>query len=695
MLSLRSIKSLSWQQIKDMLTRATHTRLMITVWRVVMLYMALTICHISFYLYNQDLVGDISINEAWPLFKGMMRFDGVSASYTLLLFFIFAILPFSERIWNSKWYRWTMFACYIIPVGMTLAINMGDVVYFHYVQKRCTTDEIFFADNSNTLHLMLEFMWENKLLVLIYLLMMALIVWGYRIKFRTKDIVHLPKRNQYSNIDKEQTEHDKKIFKHKYIKSMCSLVSLRIFFTLLVAYYAFGGIRGNYTSIDRPITLTNAMYYTMSPGKAIMILSNPFCIIQTISGNIDVPQYFDAEEVDRLCNTTHYPEDYHSEMFGRYKGYNVVIFILEGFSAEHSAYLLPELHNSEGYTPNLDAIMRNGLTFTQCYANGVASRAAPPAIWSSIPSFGDKIFMLRPQSMAECHTLPYILGNSGYATSFFCGSESDSMGFGSYAHVAGINKLYCMDDYVAVHSNKDYDNYWGIWDEPFMQYMGEELSNQQEPFFASIFTITSHHPYNVPPHLANKLPRGTTRAHQSVAYTDYAIGRFMDRYRNEPWFNNTIFVFVADHVASERMASRTKTFPGLNHIICCFYTPDGSLRQRYDHTISQLEIMPTLLGLLGNDEPYFAFGRDIFNEPDREIFEVIPYNFSVMGMTDEYYVEFANDNIVGVYSRSDYEHENDLSASFDAGHIDTLIRAYMQQYFTRVKNMDYLPDERE
>lgn len=669
------------------MSRTMHTRLAITLWRILMLYFAFAICHASFYIYNQDLIGDIGIGEIWSLFQGMILFDGASVSYTLLLFFIISILPFSERIYNSKPYRWIMFLSYIIPVASVLAINMGDVVYFHYTLKRCSTEEIAFAENGNTLRLMLQFMWENMTLVVIFIVMVTVIIWGYRIGFRTQDVVRLPQHpEQYGSRWK---------FRTQYLKSLLALVGIRLLFLLFVAYYAFGGIRGSYTSLERPMSLTNAMYYTMSPNKAFMILSNPFCIVQTISSSIEVPSYFEEEEIDDIYSTSHYPEDYHSEMFGRYKGYNVVIFILEGFSAEHSAHLLPELHSGKGYTPNLDRLMQDGLTFTQCYANGLVSRAAVSAIWCSMPSFGDKVFMLRQQSIAPTCSLPYLLDKAGYTTSFFSGAEKDSMGFGSYAHTVGIKNLFSMEDYILARTDDDYDGYWGIWDEPFMDYMGEVLSQQQQPLFASIFTITSHHPYNVPSHLATTLPKGTTRAHQSIAYTDRAVGQFMDKYRDEPWFQKTLFVFVADHVASERMAERSQTSPGLNHIVGFLYTPDGSLRGSYDHTVSQIDIMPTLLGLLGNDEPYFGFGRDIFNEPQREVFEVIPSHFSIIGMTDEHYVEFAYDNIVGVYARSDHNHRNNFIDTFDTGHIDTLIKAHQQQYYTKLKNMDYLPAERK
>ena len=123
------------------------------------------------------------------------------------------------------------------------------------------------------------------------------------------------------------------------------------------------------------------------------------------------------------------------------------------------------------------------------------------------------------------------------------------MGFGAYARSAGIDRLLSREDYEAAHGTEDFDGYWGIWDEPFLQFTGEELSKMQEPFFATLFTLSSHHPFVVPEQYADKLPAGTTKIHKPVAYEDLAFRNFYRRFKDEEWFRRTIFVFVADHVS--------------------------------------------------------------------------------------------------------------------------------------------------
>lgn len=186
------------------------------------------------------------------------------------------------------------------------------------------------------------------------------------------------------------------------------------------------------------------------------------------------------------------------------------------------------------------------------------------------------------------------------------------MGFEAYTKAAGVDRYFAREDYEARHGYNDFDEMWGIWDMPFCEYVGEELSELREPFFAAQFTTTSHHPFNIEKKYKNKVPKGKTLIQPVTAYTDMAIENFFEKNRDKEWFNRTIFIFVADHVSSEKMTAATHKYPGNCHILGGIYTPDGSLKGSISQVTQQIDIMPTLLTLLGNEKPYFAFGRDIF-----------------------------------------------------------------------------------
>ena len=633
-----------------MLSRLLRTPLGMLVRRIVLLYVVLMLCRVAFWIYNAAQLGPLTWSELGDLFIGALRFDTVSVVYADGLFILLSLLPLHLRV--RTWYR-RMLRIYYVAVNSlaVVAVNLADAVYFRYTQKRFTADEIFFADNDNSLQLAGKFMAENWPLVAVWLLLTLLLAAGYGRKVREESLL----RRGWP-----------------YYAGGTAILAL-------AAGLSIAGARGGMTRMTRPITLSNATLYTADNGKANLILSNPFCILRTIEGggSSRYRKYFSDEELPRRFTPIHQPADSAAvDLSGR----NVVVFIMESMSAEHSAHLRPDLYagrEEQGFTPFLDSLMRNGLCFERMYANGTRSIQAMPSILGSIPSFRTP-FVLMPQSLGASRQLPAILADRGYATAFFCGSEHGSMGFGAYARSAGVERLVSREDYEQKHGKGDFDGYWGIWDEPFLQFMGEELSATAEPFFATLFTLSSHHPFVVPEQYAATLPAGYTKIHKGVAYDDMAFRRFFERFGREEWFRRTIFVFVADHVSSEKFDPATREYPGNMHIIGFLYTPDGALHGRIGEVSQQLDIMPTLLGLTGNREPYFAFGRDVLNEPERPHWSV-SYDGMFRAVTDGGVIAF--------------DEERDAATCEPAGsQADSLLsqfRALVQQYYARIERKNY------
>ena len=556
--------------------------------RVALLYAVLALCRLIFWCYNAPLLeGEGSL---WMLLKGALMFDTVSILYAEGLWILLALLPLPLSWRESPRFQRPLSWLYFTVAGVVMALNLSDVVYFRYTEKRITADEIFFAENENTVQLLLKFMAENWPLIVAWVALMLLLIWAGGRKLRPAS----PIRKGWAYYP------------------VATLI------LALVALLSVGGIRGGFTRMTRPITLSNATLYASTPARANLILSNPFAILRTASSNsrIEVPAYFSQEEADSLFTPYHYPQEGDPAPL---EGRNVVIFIMESMSAEHSAHLRPDLYQKEqqeGFTPFLDSLMRSGFCFKRMYANGTRSIQGMPSVLGSIPSFKTP-FVLMPQALGESRQLPAILRDKGYQTAFFCGSEGGSMGFGAYARSAGVEQLYAREEYEARHGRGDFDGYWGIWDHRFLDFFGEELSTFREPFCASIFTLTSHHPFVVPEELKDQLPVGYTPIHRCAAYEDWAYRQFFEKYADEPWFKNTLFLFVADHVSSEKWSPEAHSFPGTHHIFGFLYAPESNLQGEILGPVQQIDLMPTVLGLIGNREPYFAFGRDLFLEPER------------------------------------------------------------------------------
>ena len=634
--------------------RLLHTPTALLLRRIALLYAVLMLCRVIFYLYNAQLLGPLSWGELGQLLAGSLKFDTASVVYADGVFILLSLLPLHLR--ERRWYRGMLFWYYVIVNAVLIAAaNLADTVYFRYTQKRFTADEIFFADNDNSLQLAGKFMAENWYLVLLWAGLVALLAWGYR-----------------------RRTHEESVFSRGWAYYAGGTAVFALAAGLSVA-----GMRGGMTRMTRPITLSNAMLYTADSGKANLILSNPFCILRTIgsAGSVKYRKYFTPEELPQRFTPVHRPADSAAvDLTGR----NVMIFIMESMSAEHSAFLHPKLYADlpeKGFTPFLDSLMRNGLTFKRMYANGSRSIQAMPSVLGSIPSFRTP-FVLMPQSLGESRQLPAMLADKGYATAFFCGSERGSMGFGAYARSAGVERLVSREDYEAKHGTGDFDGYWGIWDEPFLQFMGEELSETPEPFFATLFTLSSHHPFVVPARYENTLPDGYTKIHKGVAYDDNAFRLFFERFGREEWFRRTVFVFVADHVSSEKFAPVTRTYPGNYHIIGFMYTPDGALRGEVGDVVQQLDIMPTVLGLVGSEEPYFAFGRDVMNEPERPRWSV-SYDGKFRALTGEGAIVL-DDSDMNVQECPATPAADSLAQNF---------RALVQQYYTHIEKKNYTAND--
>lgn len=630
--------------------RLSHTPAGMLLRRIALLYVVLMLCRCIFYLYNAELFGPLTGAGIGALLTGALKFDTASIVYADGLFVLLSLLPLHLR--ERRWYGSLLFGYYVaVNALLVVATNLADCVYFRYTQKRFTADEIFFADNENSARLLLKFMGENWPLVLSFLVLAALLAAGYGRKVREQSILN--RGAAY------------------YLGGTALLAA--------AAGLCIAGARGGMTRMTRPITLSNAMLYAPDGARANLILSNPFCILRTAGsgGSVRHAEYYGPEELERLFTPVHSPADSAAvDLSGR----NVMIFIMESMSAEHSARLRPDLYAGRewaGFTPFLDSLMHEGLTFTKMYANGTRSIQAMPAVLGSIPSFKTP-FVLMPQSLGRSRQLPAILAGRGYSTVFFCGSERGSMGFGAYARSAGIERLVSREEYEAAHGSGDFDGYWGIWDEEFLQFAGEELSRMPEPFFGTLFTLSAHHPFAVPRKYAASLPEGYTKIHKGAAYDDMAFRRFFERFGREEWFRRTIFVFVADHVSSEKFAPETREYPGNMHIMGFMYTPDGALQGEIKDPVQQLDIMPTLLGMLGCEEPYFAFGRDLLNEPDRPRWSV-SYDGSFRAVTASGPV-FFDDSAPGTISARD---------SSETGRMSAGLRALVQQYYTRIEQKDY------
>lgn len=671
--------------MRSILAKIFRNDITLLLWRMVIVYVALLLLRIVFYAYNADTLGTLAWSEVPQLLRGGWIFDNANVGYCYGLFIVLSLLPL--RVRGRVWYQRMLLWMWSVVSSAVVLINTMDCVYFHFAKKRISAQEFFFAENGNTSQILLKSAAENWYLSLMVILLSVAMIWMYR-------------RVRYAPL----------AIKSNVGYRILSTIALVAAVLLIVI-----GIRGGIGRAIRPITLSNAAHFAATPTKASVVLSNPFCIIRTLGNKkLRYVKYFsDSSLMATYYSPEHAPSYAHAKSDsaqrdlalaspasvqrypapGSQRGKNIMIFVLESFSYEHSAYLNPDLYNGEvSYTPFLDSLMQQGYLFRRGYANGRKSIDALPSVLSSIPSFKDP-FVLMPQALGETRGLGTLLGEDGYSTWFFNGSEERSMGFVAYARTSGIANARTRENYQAARGNGDFDNYWGIWDAPFMQYMARELDSAPKPFFSTIFTLSSHHPFVVPDAYESRLPEGRTKIQRPVAYTDMAIREFFDYARTQSWFDSTVFLFVADHVSSELYGEQSATPTGNSHIIYFMYTPDGSLRGDDGRVTQQIDIMPTLLGLVGYAKPYFAYGRDVFNETPTDGFAINYLNESFQWINDSTVMFFNERDVTNMFDSPlvDPLQRRELLGQGHAADTSALLRmkAMLQSYYQHLERANY------
>jgi len=285
---------------------------------------------------------------------------------------------------------------------------------------------------------------------------------------------------------------------------------------------------------------------------------------------------------------------------------NVVIIIWESLTAK----VVGSFGGSFPCTPNFDKISNQGIKFTNFYASGDRSDKGLASILSSVPAVGKMSIMSQPTLVAKLPFLPKILKNEGYKTTFIYGGELEFANMKNYMLEAGFDKLIGKKDF----NSENYNSKWGAHDQVVLNRQLELAETEKEPFFHTLFTLSSHEPFEVPGETINeKEPTDSLfcRAHR---YTDKCIGDWFTKAQKSAWWKNTIVIFVADH--GHALPNQSQDNDPLKFRIPMVWT--GGLLQdtKIDEVSkagSQPDIAATLLAQLNINASKFTFSCNLFD----------------------------------------------------------------------------------
>ncbi len=412
------------------------------------------------------------------------------------------------------------------------------------------------------------------------------------------------------------------------------LAFLKVIFLPLILGILLLGIRGGFQPI--PINLSDAYFSNNMILNDIAVNPN-WNILQSLlksrssfKGN-PYKKYSD-KECEEFIKDIYKVEHDTTISILNVKEPNIVFILLESWSADN----IESLGGLKGITPNFKKLENGGLLFTDFYSNGWTSDQGMSSIFSSFPVFPDVAIIQQTDKSRKLPSLNKSLNN--YNSSYFFGGQLTYGNIKAYLMSQGFDLVKDENNYSHLPSGR-----LGVHDEFMFSQFKEDLSDMNEPFLSALFTISSHSPYDFPGDHKLSFNSKEDKYVNSVAYTDRCLGEFMESVKLEGWYENTLFVILADH--SHNSPKGWKVAQKERFKIPMLWFGDV-LKQEYkgekhDKMGSHIDIASTILNQLDFNHDQYTYGRDLFNPYENVS---IPYAFPTPGyglITEDGYFAFS------------------------------------------------------
>lgn len=542
---------------------------------VVLVY---AVVRLVFLLNHRTNFSDAPGTEVLLAFVHGLRFDLSAIAYSNIPFILLSLAP--QSLLERRWYQRSLMGLFLVVNGAATIVMMGDVAYYPFTGTRVTMD-VFALTGEATAQADQLFVNFAGLTATGIALLLALAM----------------------------------LYKRHVSESFTPVAATRrVAAGFAVVALAAVAARGGFQK--KPLNPIHAF----GSGRheiGILTLNSAFTLLQSPRGRrLEPVSYFgDQQDVDALLETDYgFAEAMGDRVPSRKQ--NVVLLILESYATEFWGGVdreRPEL------TPFLDSLRGEGVFFTESFANGRRSMDALPSILLGVPLYRGQSIAVSTYQSNQWIGLGHLLGDAGYHTSFFHGAPKGTMYFDAIASLSGIADFYPLERFPEATQAEAFDGHWGLYDEEALQFAVRQVGRFAEPWFATMFTISTHHPYRVPPRYADSLPKGSREIHQSVAYVDLAVRRFFEEARQQPWFGNTLFVITGDHTPPMR-AARYDSPIGRYMVPTLLYHPGGLLpAMDAKRVVQHVDLFPTILDYVGLRPPAVPkFGRSMFSAQEGE-----------------------------------------------------------------------------
>ncbi|KMQ62419.1 sulfatase [Chryseobacterium sp. BLS98] len=626
---------------------------LVLVYRIFLAYVFYQIARLLFWYFNKELIKVDSVSDYFSLAFHGTAFDTTAILYVNALFILLSLVPIVIN--TKKGYQTVLFWLYFITNGIAYAMNFGDFVYYKFAQARLTSTALQVAKHeSNIFKVFTVSIGQHPFVLIWFVVLMALWVFLYK---------------------------KVKITEQKPVKLIPYFI-WSILVLCATAVLVVGGIRGDFKHSTRPINLVDANRFVVNPLQGNIVLNSTFSFFRTLGTN----NFKEVHFVDEKFIADHVQpyKIYDRKVENRP---NIVIFIVESFGREYSGAFNKDknINGYVSYTPFIDSLAGHSLIFPNTFANGRQSIHGMSSVLAGIPSLTDA-FTSSPYSNQKIQSIVSVCNDLGYDTSFYHGAPNGSMGFLGFGNILGFKHYFGKNEY---NHDEDFDGMWAIWDEPFLQYFAKNVGKKQ-PFMTTVFTASSHHPFKIPEKYKGKFKKGTIEMHEPMQYTDYAIKKYFETAKKEPWFNNTIFVFTGDHTNQIAYGEYEKAMNRFA-VPLIFYSPNPqyNLKGVNPEVAQQIDIYPTLADLIGYNKQIRSWGRSLVS--DKQYPSII---VNSDGSTEQFIIgnhmyRFDGKEITGVYEKNDLGFTNNLMGKLKTPETEKEMltaKAWYQDYMDRVIN---------
>lgn len=563
----------------------TDFRAKLSVYLVLAALLMFSAFRLALYILYHPTFAALSGTELCSAFANGLRFDLAM----IALFMGPVLFLFNLPVNSVRYVKYCLLFMVAELVGMA-GFLIADLIYFPYVKRHIAEEILQISADWNFI---LRYMFTETLLplaILAVLFLAAALVAHKWFKYRYR-------------------------FNPSYGWGEPLKLLLCIGFIVL-------GIRGH-LGLGKPLGIADVYQYASSPAGAALTLNGVFTAYQVgRKGAVDIQSEYPLEQAivqtqqrliaaDEIVPDASYPLMRQPLEPRQQRDINFFIVLLEGW---HPYYVDGLSGNGFGVTPVFDEIIQNGVNFTNAYAVGLRSIFGFAGVMASVPLVPGLPMFGYGLELTRFFRLPGALASQGWHTFFAQTSHRDSYRMCALASYLGAQGSYGWEDLEEKLPYIDKAPFGYDYDALMF---GAQQAEKGQPFMGMVFTGITHAPFARTLPQFDKYPGKTWDAgfKNTLYFADWSIGQLLQRAKDEGWFDNTVFVFVADHTSGGPDSDSLYT---KYRIPLVFYAPKLLEPRTVEYVVSQLDIVPTLYNMAGLDMPYTAFGKDMFDETDAD-----------------------------------------------------------------------------